>query len=55
MRKMQLVFGIIFILAAVTVLIFAEGHRRIYSGVFFALLGVVTLVQLFRHRKHTDT
>jgi len=55
MRKMQLFIGILFILLAVIVFIFADGDRRIYSGIFFAFLGIVILVQLFRRSKHTDT
>ena len=55
MRKMQLFFGILFILLAVIVFIFGDGYRRIYSGIFFALIGVGTLVQTFRRRNHADT
>jgi hypothetical protein len=44
MRKMTLVLGMFFIVLAVIVLLFADGLRRWYSGIFFAIIGTVTLL-----------
>ena len=44
MRKSSLVLGSLFILLAVAILVFAEGPRRWYSGLFFALLGTVAVL-----------
>jgi hypothetical protein len=39
----QLVIAIVFLILAIVVFAFAGGARRIYSGGFFALIGVVML------------
>jgi hypothetical protein len=44
MSKVALVFGILFIVLAVVIFVFADGLRRWYSGIFFALIGTVALV-----------
>jgi hypothetical protein len=44
MSKVGLVCGILFIVLAVIVFVFADGLRRWYSGIFFAIIGTVTLV-----------
>ena len=45
MNKMSLVAGILFIVLALVVFVFADGPRRWYSGLFFAVLGVVMLAR----------
>jgi uncharacterized membrane protein len=44
MNKTQLVIGVVFLALAVVIFVFAEGARRIYSGAFFAIIGVVTVL-----------
>lgn len=48
MKKVPVVLGVIFLLLAVIVLGFASGLRRWYSGIFFAIIGTVTLLNGFR-------
>ncbi len=48
MNKTQLYIGVICLALAAVIFVFADGARRIYAGVFFALLGVVTLVNAKR-------
>lgn len=50
MRKVALVLGVLFIVLALIILVFAEGLRRWYSGIFFAIVGTVTLLNA-RFRK----
>lgn len=54
MSKMALVLGVLCIVASVIVLVFADGLRRWYSGVFFAFLGVLMLLNAKRWRRDTD-
>jgi hypothetical protein len=51
MSKLALVTGILCCVLAVIIFIFADGLRRWYSGIFFALIGVVTLLQAARWRR----
>lgn len=51
MNKMSLFLGIICIVLAVVVFALADGPRRWYSGVFFAFLGIVMLVNARRWRR----
>ena len=44
MCKVGLICGIVFVVLAVIVFVFADGLRRWYSGVFFAILGTTLLV-----------
>ncbi len=44
MRKMAMVTGILCLVLSVIVFVFADGPRRWYSGIFFAVLGTVMLV-----------
>lgn len=44
MRKMNVVVGILSVVAAVVIFVFADGARRWYSGIFFVILAVVMLV-----------
>jgi hypothetical protein len=50
MSKFALTTGILFIVLAVVVFAFADGLRRWYSGMFFALIGAVVLVNAQRSR-----
>jgi type IV secretory pathway TrbD component len=43
MRKMAFFSGIVFVVLGLVILIFAEGARRWYSGIFFEMIGGVTL------------
>jgi Flp pilus assembly protein TadB len=54
MSKVALVSGILCIVLAVVIFIFAEGLRRWYSGIFFALIGVVMMLGSMRHRRSAD-
>ena len=51
MSKVAVGLGCLFILLAVIVLVFADGLRRWYSGIFFAIIGAVTLVNALRWRR----
>ena len=53
MNKLALVVGILCCVVAVIVFVFADGMRRWYSGIFFALLGAVMLAQTLRWRRDT--
>lgn len=44
MSKTQLTIGVICLVLAAVIFVFAEGARRIYSGVFFTVIGVVVLL-----------
>jgi len=48
---MYLVLGILFIVLAVIIFVFADGLRRWYSGIFFAMIGTVILVNTLRKRR----
>ena len=48
MNKPALVVGILCCVAAVIVFVFADGMRRWYSGIFFALIGAWTLLRAQR-------
>jgi hypothetical protein len=48
MKRMALVVGILCIGLAIVILVFADGLRRWYSGLFFALIGTVMLVNAAR-------
>ena len=50
MRKAALVLGITFLGLGTCVLVFADGLRRWYSGIFFLLIGAVVLLNA-RFRK----
>ena len=54
MSKVALVSGILFIVLAVIVFVFADGLRRWYSGIFFALIGTVMLLNTLRWRRVAD-
>jgi hypothetical protein len=51
MVKTILYLGILCLLLAVAIFLFAEGLRRWYSGIFFAVMGVVLLVNAGRRRR----
>jgi hypothetical protein len=50
MKKLSLVVGIACFLVAATIFVFADGPRRIYSGVLFIVLGVVSVAGVRRGR-----
>jgi hypothetical protein len=51
MTKWVLGIGVLFLVVAVAVFVFADGMRRWYSGIFFAIIGAVALAQALRGRK----
>jgi hypothetical protein len=40
MKKSRLIIGIACFVLAAVIFVFAEGGRRLYSGIFFIILGV---------------
>ena len=54
MRKWVLILGIIFLVLATVVLVFASGGRRWYSGLFFAIMGLVALANASRFEKSAE-
>ena len=54
MSKMALVVGILCLVLAVIVLVFAHGLRRWYSGIFFAFMATVMVVNAMRWRRITE-
>ncbi len=54
MSKLALVVGILCIVVTVIVFVLADGPRRWYSGIFFAVMGTVLLVNAVRRRRNTD-
>lgn len=44
MKNLNLILGIAFLVLAVVVFVLADGARRWYSGGFFALLGIILLL-----------
>jgi len=50
MKIHSLYLVILFIVLALVILIFASGYRRFYSGFFFAMIGIVLLVNTIRHK-----
>lgn len=50
MNRTPLILGILSILFAVYLLIFVEGPRAWYTGIFFFVIGIVMLVQARRRR-----
>ena len=53
-KRVALAIGILFIVLAVIVLVFAHGLRRWYSGIFFAIMGTVMLANALRWRRVAD-
>jgi len=51
MSKVGLVCGILSIVLAVIVFVFADGLRRWYSGIFFAIIGTTLIVNSLRWRR----
>jgi len=48
MRRTPFAVGTICFALAAAILLFADGARRIYAGIFFAMLGVVMFVNAKR-------
>ena len=44
MPKLSVVLGIAFLILAVVIFVLADGARRFYSGGFFAMLGIILLL-----------
>lgn len=55
MGSMSLVMGVLCLVLAAVILLIADGPRRWYSGLFFALLGVVALTNAIRLRRTAQT
>ena len=53
MQNLPLVLAFFSFLVAIIVLIFADGARSIYSGLFFIMLGVVLLLNARRSATKT--
>ena len=47
-KRVTLVAGILCVVAAVIVFVFADGLRRWYSGIFFAVIAAVMLARAAR-------
>ena len=54
MSKFSLITAILCIVMTVVVFVFADGLRRWYSGIFFAVMGLVMLVNTLRWRRVAD-
>ncbi len=54
MSKLALVPGVLCVVLAVIVFVFADGLRRWYSGIFFAIMGTVMLANAIRWRRVAD-
>jgi hypothetical protein len=48
MKKIPLIVGMVFLALAAVVFIFAGGLRRVYSGILFTLIGVLSVVNAMR-------
>lgn len=48
MQKLPLIVGVASLALATVIVVFASGPRRVYSGVFFLMLGLVTLANARR-------
>jgi hypothetical protein len=55
MKRTALLAGILSMLMAVVIFVFAEGLRRWYSGIFFALIGALLLSNAWRWRRATGS
>lgn len=51
----RMIPAIVCFVAAALIFVFAEGYRRIYSGVFFVVLGVVLLRSFRRGQSSSET
>ena len=54
MNKVTLVIGLLCFVAAVIIFVFADGLRRYYSGIFFAIVGTVMMINALRWRRKAD-
>ena len=50
----HLIPGLLCFVAAVAIFLFASGARRLYSGVFFVILGVTMIVNARRKAQNKD-
>jgi hypothetical protein len=51
MPKSALIVAALFFLVAAVIFVFADGARRIYSGAFFVMIGVVVLANPWFRKK----
>jgi len=51
LQKLPLIMMIVCFALAVVIFVFASGARRIYSGLFFTVIGAVMAVNLWRWRR----
>lgn len=54
MSKVALVLGILCVVLAVMVFALADGPRRWYRGIFFAIMGIVMFTSAWRWRHAHD-
>ena len=54
MRKVAFVSGVICLVLTIIVLVFADGLRRWYSGIFFAFMAVVMFLNAWRWRRPVE-
>jgi len=50
LKKFPLIIGIIAIIIAIIVFIYASGARRIYSGSLFILIGIIQFYRAFSRK-----
>lgn len=54
MKKLPLITGILSLILAVIVFVFADGARRIYSGALFMIFGFLQLYAAWRSGRQPD-
>jgi hypothetical protein len=54
MQKLPLILAFVSFIVAIIVLVFADGARSIYSGLFFVLIGVVLLLNARKSQEKTS-
>lgn len=54
MKKIELIIGTICLALAVIIFIYAEGLRRWYSGMFFAIIAVAMFLNAWRRQRIAD-
>jgi hypothetical protein len=54
MNKVTLIVGILCMVLALVIFVFAEDLRRWYSGGFFAIIGTLMLLNAWRWRRRAD-
>lgn len=54
MNKVSLIIGLLCLVVAVMVFVFADGLRRYYSGIFFVIIGAVSLTNAWRWKRKAE-